>query len=59
MIWLAFLAIIATGLVSFQVGVFTEWRRVLRYLDAHLDRDADWLRSGIAAEHHTRREDRR
>lgn len=49
------LAVIVTGLLSFQVGVFTEWRRVLRYLDQHLDRDPDWLRSGIAAEHHTRR----
>ncbi|MCW2545414.1 MAG: hypothetical protein JWM40_2966 [Frankiales bacterium] len=47
--------VVAAGLVGFQVGVFTEWRRVLRYLYRHLDRDPDWLRSGIALEHHTRR----
>lgn len=47
--------LVVVALVAFQVGVFTEWRRVLRYIDRHLDADADWLRSGIADEHHTRR----
>lgn len=52
---IAALLVLVTALVAFQLGVYAEWRRVLRYLDRHLDRDPDWLRSGIAAEHHTRR----
>lgn len=39
-------------LVGHAWGCVREWHRVLDYLDRHLDRDADWLRSGIACNDH-------
>lgn len=46
------MAIAGALILGYLAGAFRERRRVLRYLDRHLDRDADWLRCGIDADEH-------
>lgn len=48
---------LALGLiVGYQSGVLREWRRVDAYLDANEDQEVWWLRIGITANNHHRRD---